>query len=128
MQLHRDDLIEVAKEDIELRDILNKIKAKYEFSGNKYDFYTQYHCQDSESNSSKTVLSKENKIRSSFFTSPSRSRKTISVIDNPHLGLRGQATNRHILDSQQISFIKANEVTKYPMWKEFVSKIDLKRL
>lgn len=33
MKLHRDDLIEIAMEDVELRDVLDKLKTKYELEG-----------------------------------------------------------------------------------------------
>lgn len=35
---------------------------------------------------------------------------------------------RHRLDQDQISAIVSNEVTKYPLWKEFLNKIDRSRL
>lgn len=42
MILDRDDVLELAKADIELKDTISRIKAKFNIKGYKYDFYYPY--------------------------------------------------------------------------------------
>lgn len=48
MQLHRDDLVEVAKTNHDLQTQLFKIKAQLAYKGSKYDFY-QFQRQTKDS-------------------------------------------------------------------------------
>ena len=148
MVLNSEDVLDLAKTDIELKDIISKITAKFNIKGYKYDFYNPYSKDyTSVSNIEAGTLTKKMTHSSTAkVSSSSRSNSNLKNERNKYLRnptiisdvnyIKPESNNlkksidtkntitRHRLEFKHIEMIINKQITKYPRWRRFIRRIN----